>query len=97
MMWYWGSGTPWWGWLFGCIAMVVFWGAVVWGVWYVVTHAVPRTELGPRNDPAERVLDERLARGEIDTVEYARLRDVIRSEGRPDSSGRTTASTGGPR
>jgi uncharacterized membrane protein len=40
-------------------------------------------------DNARRILDERLARGEIDTEEYRRLRDVLASgEGRsPAGSG----------
>jgi uncharacterized membrane protein len=43
----------------------------------------------PRGDDARRILDERLARGEIDADEYRRLRDVLTSgEGRsPAGSG----------
>src|SRR5262245_28912598 len=78
MMWYWGTGAPWWGWLLGCFGMVMFLGLVILGIWYVVTHAVPGSE-SPQPDGARAVLDNRLARGEVDTDEYARLRDAITS------------------
>ena len=81
MMWYWGEGVHWWGWLLGTVAMVAFWALLVWAIWYVVA-AVRRPENrspeshGP-GDP-KRILDERLARGEIDAEEYRRLRSVMR-------------------
>jgi uncharacterized membrane protein len=77
-----------------CIGMLAFWGAVIWGIWYVVTHAVPRSELRPPEISAEGILDERLARGEIDTDEYRRLRDTIRTTAIPAGNGRSPASTG---
>lgn len=84
MMWYWGGGVHWWGWLLGVLGMVVFWGLVVWVIWYFVTMVVHRPDAGgPRDDP-RRILDERLARGEIDAEEYRRLRDLI--SGRADGT-----------
>jgi putative membrane protein len=94
MMWYWGSGAHWWGWLIGVAAMVAFWGLILWAVWYVVTTVSGRPE-PPRPDEAKRILDERLARGEITTEEYAQLREVIRSDGTRATAGDVPARTGG--
>lgn len=78
MMWYWGGGVHWWGWLLGVLAMVLFWGLVIWAIWYLVTTVTTRrSEPGPGSSDPKRILDERLARGEIDAEEYRRLRDVM--------------------
>ncbi|MDA8268578.1 MAG: SHOCT domain-containing protein [Actinomycetota bacterium] len=76
MMWYWGGGVHWWGWLLGALGMVAFWGLVVWAIWYLVT-ALARPQHGQRAGDAKMILDERLARGEIDVAEYQRLRDLL--------------------
>ncbi|MHB1612758.1 MAG: SHOCT domain-containing protein [Actinomycetes bacterium] len=68
--------------------MVAFWGVLILAVWYFVT-AVTRRPDGRRSqgdrlesdrpgtaDP-KRILDERLARGDIDAEEYRRLRDLL--------------------
>ncbi len=82
-MWYWGGGVAWWGWLLGAIGTVVFWGLVIWAIWYLVTaFTTRRSEPGPRGADPKRILDERLARGEIDAEEYVRLRDLM--GGTPD-------------
>lgn len=81
MMWYWSGGIHWWGPLLGSIGMVAFWGLIIWGVWYLVTSSARRPAdhtQGPGD--AKRILDERLARGEIDTDEYRRLLSVIRGD-----------------
>ena len=77
MMWYWGSGAHWWAMLFGVVVMVAFWGAIVWAIWYFFTSFGRQPEEGTRPDDAKRILDERLARGEIDAEEYGRLRELI--------------------
>ena len=78
MMWYWGGGVHWWEWLFGGIAMVAFWLLVGWGIWYLVTGLSRRPESeGHVSDEPKRILDERLARGEIDEATYRRLRDLM--------------------
>jgi putative membrane protein len=61
--------------------MVAFWGLIIWAVWYFVTGANRRPD-PDRTSPgdAKRILDERLARGEIDTDEYRRLLAVIRGD-----------------
>jgi putative membrane protein len=76
------------------VGMIAFWGLLIWAIYAVITGATRRPGSGgrgqePRGDDARRILDERLARGEIDTDEYWRLRDVLVSgEGRsPAGSG----------
>ena len=90
MMWYWGGGVHWWGWLLGFVAMVAFWSLVVWAIWYFVTGLTRRSPEEPPQAPgdAKRILDERLARGEIDTEEYQRLLSVIRGDRAPSGGGR---------
>jgi putative membrane protein len=95
VMMFWSGG----GWAFWQVAlmwagMIALWGLLIWAVYTLVTGAARRP--GPdgggeesRGDNARRILDARLARGEIDADEYWRLRDVLTSgEGRsPASSG----------
>jgi putative membrane protein len=95
MMWYWGGGVHWWGWLLGFVVMVVFWAVVVWAIWYFVASLLGRQ---PRRDElgsAQRILDERLARGEIDTEEYRRLRGVLRGEDQRVGAGHGAGGPGG--
>lgn len=74
--------SGWWGWeiAFMWAAMIALVALLVW--------AVTRTVSGRRGDRAGddpavpgRILDERLARGEIDADEYARVRDALHSRG----------------
>ena len=97
MMWYWGNGGRWWGMLIGLALMIAFWGVIVWGIWYFVTNVMRQPEQRARADDAKRILDERLARGEIDTEEYARLRDVMRSDVARVANGHSAVATGGQR
>jgi len=92
MFWYtghwafWQAGMMWGG-------MILFWGLLIWGIYAVVNSSARRPGSRESGTDARRILDERLARGEIDTEEYRRLRDVISS----DNSGaapRAPASTG---
>ena len=79
MMWYWGGGVHWWGWLLGVLGMIVFWSVLLWALWYflsAVLHRRPPND-GERPDDPKRILDERLARGEIDADEYRHLRDLM--------------------
>jgi putative membrane protein len=94
MMWYWGNGMHWWGWLLGAAAMVAFWSLLFWGIWYFVSGTTrrPDQEQGHRN--AEGILDERLARGEIDADEYRRLRDLLRGYDAAGGPGRTPVGAG---
>lgn len=94
MMWYWGAGVHWWGWLLGVATMVVFWGLVVWAIWAVVTSVTRRPEHAQRPGEAKGILDERLARGEIDPEQYRRLRDLMAEDEVGSVGGQTPVDTG---
>lgn len=72
-MFYWHGMGPW-GWLM----MVVFWAAVV----FLIIRAVRSTATPerPEEDTPLRILDKRLAKGEIDREDYDERRQVL--EGR---------------
>lgn len=73
VMWYMHGMGPW-GWLM----MIVFWAAVIYLiVWAVRSSATPDLR---EEDSALRILDERLARGEIDGEEYRERRQVLESQ-----------------
>jgi len=71
------------GWPLGLLMMVVFWGLVFWLVMSLVrrsaTNAADGTQQStvlPRRSALD-VLDERLARGEIDTDDYEQRRRAL--------------------
>ena len=64
------------------IVMIAFWGLVGWFVYYLVTTATRDRHLNDNRASAKRILDERLAHGEIDTEEHRRLRDAMRTDER---------------
>ncbi len=66
-------GTPF-GW--AGLMMMLFWIFVVAGVIWLV-FAAARPQLGSRGDDALRILEERLARGEIDAEEFRTRRAAI--------------------
>jgi putative membrane protein len=75
MFWYgghwmfWQAGLMW-------LGMIVFWGLLIWGIYLLIKNATRR----PGSDEggtARQILDERLARGDIDADEYRRLKDLI--------------------
>lgn len=69
-MWYW-HGMGFWGWAM----MLAFWLlVVVLIVWTVRSTAAPRQS---GEGEALRILDERLARGEIDPGEYEERRQLL--------------------
>jgi putative membrane protein len=94
MFWYGNAGWAFWQVALMWAGMIAFWGLLIWAVYALITSATRRSGGGQRSDTqrgdeARRILDERLARGEIDTDEYRRLREVLASgEGRsPAGSG----------
>ncbi len=94
MMWYWGSGAHWWAWTIGFVLMVAFWGVIVWAIWYLVTSTTRRSDHNGSGGDAKHILDERLARGEIDADEYSKLRNLMQApEGCPGD--RTHSSSAG--
>jgi putative membrane protein len=85
MMMIWNSGWAWWQAGLMWLAMIAFWALLIWLIYALVTGATGRGRRPERGEErgdgdARRILDERLARGEVDLEEYQRLRDVI--EGR---------------
>ncbi|WP_343232990.1 SHOCT domain-containing protein [Miltoncostaea marina] len=72
------------------VFMSLFWIALVALVMLAVGRLSPSSGAGAPADqgpvPAtpERLLDERLVRGEIDIETYERLRDVLAGRGRPE-------------
>jgi putative membrane protein len=97
MMFWYGGGWAWWQAGLMWIAMIAFWVFVVWAIYALVTGITRRSgepgRGGQQPGDARRILDERLARGEIDTEEYRRLRDVL--EGKAGHSPAGTGSEGG--
>jgi putative membrane protein len=97
MMFWNGGGWAWWQAGLMWLAMIAFWALLIWVIYALVTGIIRRPgqpEPGGQRQPgdARRILDERLARGEIDAEEYRRLRDVL--EG---GTGHSTAGSGGGR
>ena len=95
MMWYGGSGVQWWGWLLMSVGTVAFWGLIVWAIWYLVASFTRQPERSQGSTDPKRILDERLARGEIDTEEYQRRLNAL--GGAPGiANGQAPVATGGP-
>jgi putative membrane protein len=77
------GGTHWGAWILVIIAMLVFWGALAWIIVTLLrqrrSHSDPRPVPPSGTSPdALLILDERLARGEIEEEEYKRRRDLIK-------------------
>lgn len=76
-----GGGWPVWEIALMWIVMIAIVGLLAWGIYALAGGASQRrgNELGEgAGDPA-RILDARLARGEIDADEYAQLREALAS------------------
>ena len=76
----WGPGT----WIAMALMMLAFWGLIAALVVYAIRHLGQRPADDARVDraPADQarsILDERLARGEIDADEYRHRRELLRS------------------
>ncbi len=80
MVWF---GSHWTFWESGLmsIAILAFWLLVAWLIYAFVTTGPPRTRTRDDGADARHILDQRLARGEIDAEEYRRLRDLIDAGG----------------
>lgn len=78
-MW-WHDGVGWAGWILMTLTMVGFWSLVVLGL-FALFRGYPDTRgthSGGDRDPMQ-ILDERLARGEIDLDEYQARQDALRT------------------
>jgi putative membrane protein len=92
MMYWYGSGMSGWGYALMTVSMVLFWGAVIFGIVMLVRYfgrsgqppAEPRSPQSLESPQSpERLLAERFARGEIDEEEYRRRLAVLQGKGRP--------------
>jgi putative membrane protein len=72
----WYGGMGWGSWLVACLMMIAFLALIVVLVIALTTASRGGFRLGRLT--AKDVLDERLARGEIDMEEYTRTLDVLR-------------------
>jgi putative membrane protein len=86
---WWQAGGMW-------LAMIVVLALLVWAG-YALISGLARGTHGPdgserQSGDARRILDERLAHGDIDAEEYRRLREVL-----DGGTGRSPAGTAGPR
>ncbi len=71
----WGAG----GWLVMAMMMLLFWSVVVIGVIALVRYLNPKGQ-APTHKPEDdfrRILDQRLARGEIDEAQYKSVLEVL--------------------
>ncbi len=91
MYWY-GDHMTGWGYAYGIVSMILFWGVLIVAVIAAVRYlsrgrheGSPAEPPAPASQPpvAEQVLAERFARGEIDADEYRQRLDTLR-----DGSGR---------
>jgi putative membrane protein len=72
----WGIGA----WIVLTLMLLLFWGSVVTVIVLLPRrpHATDGGGLRPPHHDAERILNERLARGEIDEVDFAARRAALR-------------------
>ncbi len=87
------GGTHWGLLIVMIIAMLAFFAILAWAVITVIRQRDGQRLGGAQSAPAGggpdplRILDERLARGEIEIDEYTRRRDVLRGDGPVTPSG----------
>jgi putative membrane protein len=86
MMYWYGSGMSGWGYALMTISMVLFWGAVIFGIVALFRYLGRGSQQPPAQPPPsaqtpERLLAERFARGEIDEDEYQRRLAALRDTG----------------
>jgi putative membrane protein len=92
MMFWYGGGWAFWQAALMWVGMIAFWGLLTWAGYALITGASRRSGQGTgssehRGGSARRILDERLARGEIDIDEYRHLRDVLAAAPGPSPAG----------
>ncbi len=83
---YGSSGLPGWEIALMWAGMIAVGGILIWAGYALFTNTSSRPGSGHGGEDPHRVLDGRLARGEIDTAEYQRLRDLITAGDQAPSS-----------
>lgn len=91
MFWYGNAGWALWQIALMWAFMAAFWGLLIWAAYALITRVTRRPGADPAGDGVRRILDERLARGEIDAGEYRRLRDTMTGEGDRSQAGAGSA------
>lgn len=86
MMFWYGSHLLFWQAALMSLGMIIFWGLLIWGLYVLITGSSRHSAIhhqGSGGD-ARQILDQRLARGEIDLDQYHRLNEAI-GNNRPKS------------
>jgi len=91
MMFWYGEHWAWWQDGLMWVGMIVFWGLLIWGAYALITNLTRKPADTDHGSEAVRILDHRLARGEIDADEYQRLRDLITADDHHTSAGSGSA------
>jgi uncharacterized membrane protein len=68
-----------WGWAWMApmmLMMVLFWGAIIFGIFWLVREGVQRRQPGPE-ETALTILDRRFAEGALSHEDYRQRRDVL--------------------
>jgi putative membrane protein len=95
----WGWG---WGWMtMMMVVMVLFWGAVIFGVFWLV-RGTARGEWAPRETPAKKenpveILNRRFAEGAITPEDYQARREVLRNGPAGSNGARTDEALTAPK
>jgi uncharacterized membrane protein len=82
-----------WGWAWMgpmMLGMVLFWGAIIFGIVWLVRESVQRREPGPQ-ETALTVLDRRFAEGALSPDDYHQRRSVLTGAGVPRTDQDITA------
>lgn len=80
MMGYWhGDASPW-GYAVMVVVMVLFWGSLI-ALGIAGFRSLERSDRDGESPPAEDVLADRFARGEIDEEDYRHRLEVLRNSG----------------
>ncbi len=81
-----GSSSSGWGIALMSLGMIAFWGLVIWAIYYLIAGRTNRRiENGP--DESRPILNQRLAKGEIDQDEYRKLIELLDTSGRTPVAG----------
>ena len=74
----WGMHDVGWGWwLVSTLAMVTFWAAVIYGVFWLARNSGGQSDEPDHRDAPLDVLKRRLAAGEISVEEYEHVRHAL--------------------
>ena len=99
MMYWYGSGMSGWGYALMTFSLILFWGALIFGIVAVVRFAgrgARSSAASPLPRSPEGLLAERFARGEISEEEYRQRLSVLRDAAlRADDQSPVPAGTGG--